>query len=1824
VGDRLGDVALVAEVAAPASAGAARVFRGRDASGRLVAVKVYDAAAEARCAAEASSLACLDHPNLPRLVEHAGGPQPWLATEWFEGRRLSEAIPPSSGRGRDVAAVLAQVLGALAHAHARGVLHGDLKPQNVLVDETGRVKLIDLGLAAPLERTRPGGGPRRVSGTPAYLAPERWAGGAPSPQSDVYSAGAVAHEALDAADAGPALLDLLADMRAEDPARRPPSAARALGRLLDAMGPLPPRLEHLVADTGLVPAPARELREPPLVGRDGALDQLGRTLRALAEGRGGVAVLSGEDGVGKTRLLAELARRAASDGVRVLSGRCPAPGPSRSGPYAEALGALVPHLAERPAGEVAELCTADARALGYVCPALLHLPYVRTLPDPADLSPDLNKFRVFSAVTALLRNWSRRERVLLLLDDVQWADDATIELTYYLQRNVVLGAVTFGEPQAGGALAIVMARRSGDEPATPLLDRTLAEARRAGALLEVGLQRLGPDQVRALVAGMLSGAPSSPDLLDLVAAESGGNPQAAVELVASLSAEGLLGHSQGRWRLPTGASTSSGRLGDVLHRRVARIGPAAHRLLTVAALGGPEVDLALLADATGLAPAEMSAAVSELVEARLLARGDSGAPAFVHEQLRQLVREELEPAERTSHHRRLAEALEARARAGAASTSARPTAAEIARHWLEAGDALGALRHLPDAARERRLAGNSAEALELLRTQLALFDRLPREERHRRVREALEARRAAAEILMRSGRHAEAADAFLELLASCRGAASLEQEARALVGLGATANLAGQYADAREHLSRALQLSEREGLRRVTVEARAYLIQNAYMQGRFEEAEAHHGPVLSAVRELGDRVLTAEALRQIGLSHHFRGRSEAAIPLYREALQLLSEVGDRRNTAATLHNLGILHAARGEWPVAMDCYERSLTIFREMGLRRETASCLTNVGNVHLQQGGFGEAARRYEQAQAIYAELGDRRAAAENLMNLGDVDLKRALHREGREKYRQALAVHRDLDNPAGIASATCNLAVAGIQLGQLEEARGLLAEALEIDRRLDSPRGLSYDLAASALLLAERGDDEAALVDVQAAREQARRAGDRYQVAVLSNEAARLLLLLGRRDAAHEEARHAYGEATSLGAREEEAAALALQAEAGPQVQAVERLDRAIELAARIENPQLLWRTWAAAARCRIGAGQPVAAAAAADRAVEVVDGVARRLGDEAAGFLARRDVREALHVRLELEEAAAAPRMDVLLRDYHLLAAPEHRDRARRLLARCAPAGDGAPSAELRRLRAFHEVVTSTSLESLDGVLSAFLGRVLDLVDAERGLLYLREAGELRCRVALARGGGPLASTERDVPRQVVEWVLRERRGIFTDDAAVDPRLDYRQSLADLHVKSLMAAPLVDGETVLGVAYVDRRATGTRFSAETQADFAATCADVAALVATARRADDRERELDALRRRIVDDPTAQLLPGVVGASAALRALASTARIAASSSESVLVTGPSGTGKEVVARAIHALSPRARGPFVALDCGAIPDTLVESVLFGHVRGAFTGADRDRPGIFEEAAGGTLFLDEITNASRDVQARLLRVLQEREVRRVGGRGTAAVDVRVIAATNLDVEAEVAATRFREDLYYRLCVIHLHLPPLRERPEDIPLLAEHFLAQARARDAKDLAGFTEEALRLLQAHDWPGNVRELANCVARMAAFCDAGRVGVALVPERIRRGRALDVAAGKGDDEEAARLLRDITAGARDFWSAVRDPLRARALTREVARALVALGLDRTGGSYKATAELFGLRDEEYTRFMDFLRIYDLKLDFREFRASRRKVEREPRSERK
>ncbi len=379
---------------------------------------------------------------------------------------------------------------------------------------------------------------------------------------------------------------------------------------------------------------------------------------------------------------------------------------------------------------------------------------------------------------------------------------------------------------------------------------------------------------------------------------------------------------------------------------------------------------------------------------------------------------------------------------------------------------------------------------------------------------------------------------------------------------------------------------------------------------------------------------------------------------------------------------------------------------------------------------------------------------------------------------------------------------------------------------------------------------------------------------------------------------------------------------------------------------------------------------------------------------------------------------------------------------------------------------------------------LGFIFDVVPAERGAVLLFDATEeFSSAVGWDRVQGPAHPVR--VSRTVVQRIRRDGVGLVVSDVSGDTTLAHVQTLAELHVNSVLCVPLLVSGKVVGAIYLDSK-SATRHFDEGHLQVMTAVAGIASLALdNVRHWEQLQQENQQLRAEV------NLEHDMLGVSQRMREVFEFIRRVAPTDSTVLIEGESGTGKEMVARAIHRNGSRAERPFVAINCAAIAETLLESELFGHEKGAFTGAVSQKKGKMEVADGGTLFLDEVSELAPSLQAKLLRVLQEREFERVGGIRPLKLDIRLIAATNRVLREEVQNGTFRKDLYYRLNVVSVTMPALRDRREDIPLLADHFIAKAGRKCKTRMKPLSAEARAFLIAYDWPGNVRELENAIER-------------------------------------------------------------------------------------------------------------------------------------
>jgi len=396
-------------------------------------------------------------------------------------------------------------------------------------------------------------------------------------------------------------------------------------------------------------------------------------------------------------------------------------------------------------------------------------------------------------------------------------------------------------------------------------------------------------------------------------------------------------------------------------------------------------------------------------------------------------------------------------------------------------------------------------------------------------------------------------------------------------------------------------------------------------------------------------------------------------------------------------------------------------------------------------------------------------------------------------------------------------------------------------------------------------------------------------------------------------------------------------------------------------------------------------------------------------------------------------------------------------------------------------------------VDGALTRLLDALIEVVRADKGFVLEVTDGSPRILKARNFQRENVADAVEGLSDTIVKKVLETRQPLRIEDALHDAEFNASDSVVNLKLASVLCLPLVMRGELLGAIYLGNDKLTSLFTERELEVATSFCSTAVLLLELGRQLD----ELRADKKVLLERLEAQAYGDIIGACDAMRDIFRKIDKVAGTDIGILVTGETGTGKELIAREIHRRSPRRNGPFVAINCGAIPENLLESELFGHAKGAFTGAVGARAGRFQAANGGTLFLDEIGDMPVGLQVKLLRALQERAVTRVGENKPEAVDIRVVAATNKDLDEEMKAARFREDLYYRVNVVRLHLPPLRDRGEDALMLAKWFLGRAVRELGSKVKGFSPQALVAIKRFRWPGNIRQLENRIKKAVVLAE-------------------------------------------------------------------------------------------------------------------------------
>ncbi|WP_437877528.1 sigma 54-interacting transcriptional regulator [Sorangium sp. So ce513] len=1575
---------------------------------------------------EFSLLSGCAHPRLPRAYDFArttcgGAPLTYATSELIRGRTLAE-----HARGRPFRAalpVLLDALDALGWLHGAGIVHGDLKPDNVLVRDDGAGVLIDLSAA---RRMRAEAGD--LAGTGRFLAPELLRGAPPSARSDLFAVGRTLEDLFPLlSGAPPAAVRRLAErLTAEDPASRPSGVEEVLEVL--SAGGLPRRAPAVVSEPG------------EIVGRDREVEAFGAALDALLRGAPGprAVVITGEEGAGKSRLFRELKWRAqrcaqvvegaprGEEPIRALVGRALGRASLPAG-----VDALLGARAELAAGRTGRAGGAPAHA-----PPPPRRPRVLAIDDADRLGAHDR-----ALLEALVRATEPTDALLWLVASADRLDvrgGAAVELPLGPLDEAAVRVWT--APLATAARAADLLRASGGRPralkelCAALAQRRLSEAELDGfahttaapELLRRRVAALPPDEARALAALAVA------DRLDPGAAAALGVGRAALD---ALEAAGL------------------------------------------ARLDGEGVRLGQAGQARALLPLLDAGVVREVARALAEHLGGAGEGA-------------LAPALRSQRAADRARALalsgddEAARRALVASE---PMFEWAPRAWVRAADAacaaLPAARTLVAAASAVEAAGDPRRALSLLA-------------RARRGRPAPD---VGAELSYRAARCYEQLGKVARALRQLERARALScgaVDAR-LASLSARCLLRlGRYDEARREAEGALAVAEAEAAARSGDAAASAQAGEATAAARSGDAAARGAGEAAAA-------VAAELAETLGLALGYLSDMAGALRSLARAVALRPASGSPRARARAL-SYHALHAYRaGDTALAARGFQEALDLAEAEGLGDLLATAALNLGTARHQLGDWGSALRCYERGLRAAVAFAKERTEATLRFNLAK------LHADIGLLERAELGVARlRARAPDQRAPVPEEIAVAALGLAaEIAAARGALGEAA---RLLDEVR------AAHAARGSKREACEAALH----AAEIALAARDEAAAGARLDEAA---ALLREADAADLALRHATAGAELALARGDADAALA-------------EVQRGVALVARVSQLELHARHEEVSAevlRLR-------SAAALAERhrtaALECWERIGSTLPTELAEVFWRHPRRAALRGGPARAASAGGARMELVLKLLEIN----------------------------RRL--------SSTLDA-EEVLRLAMDAAIELTGAERGFVILaspsppssRPDGRARVKleVAVARNldRERVGKSQLKFSHGIAKRVVERGEAVLTVDALADERFHGNASVHSLRLRSIVCVPIRAHGAVLGAVYLDNRFQRGKF-AEGDADLLGAFADQIAvalhngrLMAELR---DRTRALEEEQRRVAELMRSQAdeierlshelersradarrdFPEIAGRSAPMRAVLALCERVAESDVTVTVTGESGTGKELVARAIHAGGPRRDGPFVAVNCAALPEALLESELFGHVKGAFTGAVRDHGGLFLAARGGTLFLDELGEVPVAVQAKLLRALQERSIRPVGSdRSIPVPDVRVVCATNRDLREEVARGRFREDLYYRVSVIEIRLPPLRDRPDDIPAIAQAIVEKLAARHGRPAFRLSRGALRRLVSYGWPGNVRQLENVLARACVLAPGPEIGPADIqlPPAAPPPRGRSRAEFRGAEEERIRAALEL-----------------------------------------------------------------------------------------
>ncbi len=1601
-------------------------------------------------AREFKILSQLRHPGLINVFDFGADDDgcPFFTMDYASGGDLGDL---SGMSGQDFFAASVSICSALDYIHGRGVIHGDLKPSNILVDSDGNYRLVDFGLSFAAGHIQTGS-----SGSAAFISPELIRKEKVSNRSDIYSLGLLFAELIFGQPViegsageiigkklsgeicipqvpdefgGKSMRTVLLKMIHQDPANRYNSA----GSVLDDI--------QAVLDTGDstggINISSIEISE--FVGRDNELRWLTESLEHHNAGRDILLFIGGAPGVGKSRLLDEFRIKAQIDGHKFFRVYCREYDLKPLSPLIKLLEYIFIEFDPN-----AKLFSGYGPDLKRLFPD--RFSGISGPVEPTDVDIQSTRRRMFDNLLRYLGDFSGKHKLIFAIEDLQWADRDTVDFLEFLtSRNTDRGSVF-----------MLCVGQTDAEFSYP--DFLTAKNENYRILFPADTECW-----HDFLKGLLGEIDYTDDLSRILYEETGGNCLFAEEVLKELVAAGFLVRKRGAWilrpgwenniKVPEGIRT--------LHsRKIDRLTPDQKILVEIAAVWGQSFLESEILDIADISAGTRN--IDKLIRVGIFQKSEFGREnriSFAHGQLARAAYESLPRDSCRKHHGIIADYFAQRGGRGEF----------LGYHYAASGDNENGFKYLFDSAVAAEKIFSYNQAAGLYGAALECFEKSPqfetRDSRFFKVNLGLG----------RAANYTSPKDAAPILEKTVAIAESLDHAgaelAEASIALGQNYLHIGLNENALESIEKARKAANAVSNKKLLGEAevaRGFVFDK---MGKLDEAERSYLDALDLFAGVDFPEGSCRILNYLGIARKRRGDLAGAEDFYRRALDICLEKGFIWSAMNLYGNLGNLSSSRGDYDKAREYYTKSLEISREISDRRIESINLLNIGHALNQIGRLDEAEKRFFEAIDRLRGVGDKGSEAIAFNNLGFLYFRKGEVLNSIINYQNGLEISLKINQPRIELANRIGLAEDFAAVADFSRADDTARSAAELAGEIDDREQLSVIMPLWAEIRHEMGDIAESLNLVRQSLEIPDSLGEPRQriktLILASGYSAKLNVdhreIESRISALSENNPDIEPIITRLRCR------IALSEKSGmaPEIW-IARLDEALRNSYKYFHYGERLRLMAQKADLLESIGDTFAAARQRDKLSEEIAGSTSGLEDNIVDNLKR-------FFSLKVEEGEKDGEISM-----------------------------GKISGSERLAVLLRIARTINSIRESDPLLNKILDLALETLEAERGFIMLYSENSLETVVARNIARKDILG-ETTISRSSAMEVARSGKPLVV--SRTDDDLASHQSVVEFKISSLLCVPLAVKGKILGIVYIDSR-SGIVFS-DDDLEFLVSFADLAAIaIDNARMAEKLEEKNVYLQKQV---ESIWGFGSIVGRSSPMQRVFRMAESVASTDVTVVVTGESGTGKELLARAIHFTGPRKNARFVPVDCGAVTETLLESELFGHVKGAFTGAASDRAGLFEVAEGGAIFLDEISNTSTGFQAKLLRVLQENEIRRVGDSKTRSINVRVMAATNKSLEDEVKAGNFREDLYYRLNVVNITLPPLRERSEDIPILAGYFLEKICNKMKIPPKSFSTAAVDTFLLYPWPGNVRELENICERAIIFSKGDLIDIDHLPAEIK-----------------------------------------------------------------------------------------------------------------